>query len=253
MQTRAAVLVAALSLPFALVACGDPTADRDIDAEISAMESERAAEEAAAASAEAAASASAEATAWPVPTFQDAGPGVCVDLITDQLGTDLQVHEITSFFSGGPDLEDPPISGEVPAKGELTTCSISYQDPDDEIVLLQRDLDLETGEFEAPVQLEIQYSGDASEFDLDDYVMDLGELDVSGLPDIVAAEEPALEEVFSDFAWDAVRLMAPGPGSEVHELRLDVAGLIASNGLEENGAMYLTPQGEVTLNNLTNF
>ena len=101
--------------------------------------------------------------------------------------------------------------------------------------------------------MEIRYAGDAAEFDLDDYVMDLSEVDTSGIDDLISQEEPAVDEVLSDFAWDRLWLSSPGPGSDVHELRLDVTGLLESNGLEVTGSLFLTPQGEVTLNNLTNF
>lgn len=253
MHHRSALIVALLISPT-LVACGDSSLDRDLDQEVADLEAQRDAADAAATSAAAAESAAAEAAAWPIPTMDEAGPTVCFDLVNEQIGTDLRVHEITSFFALGPDLEDPDLaSGEAPPQGELDSCSIVYQDPDDELALLQRDLDLETGEFAEPVPLDLDVWGDPAEFDLDDYVMDLEQVDVSGLGDLLNGEEAAFDGVFSDYAWDRVWLSPPGGTSAEHEVRVDVTGLLETNGVEASGSLFLTPQGEVTLNNLTNF
>lgn len=252
MQTHPWALATALTIPLFLAACGDDAQESAETTEEQAAQAQEDTQTSEDASAEAQTEAE-DTAAWDVPTVQSDGVAVCLDLVTEQLGTDIRVHEIASFFAAGPDLEDSISLDEPPAKGELTSCDIQFQDPDDENALLQQSLDMETGEFAGPQPMEIRYSGDAAEFDLDDYVMDLSEVDASGIDDLVAQEEPAVDEVLSDFAWDGFWLSPPGPGSEVHELRLDVMGLLESNGLEVSGSLYLTPQGEVTLNNLTNF
>ena len=183
----------------------------------------------------------------PRPTLAD-GPDVCFRLISEQLGKDLKVSEITSFFSAGSDIDS---MARKPA-GEMTTCNVKYHSPDDARKLVSQDLNLGTGKFDPPKPLEITVMGNAADFRLDDYLIPLSQVNAAGLTSVMTSQKPALDKVYSQYAWDGVRLTAPGPFSDQHTLRLDVEGRLAANDIKENGYASVSVNGkDITTNNLT--
>ncbi len=175
------------------------------------------------------------------------GPDVCFRAISEQLGKDLKVSEITSFFSPGSDIDS---NAKSPA-GEMTTCTVKYQSPDDPRKLISQDLDIDTGKFDAPRPLEITVTGNAADFKLDDYLIPLSQVNAAALTTIMASEKPALEGVYSKYAWDGVRLSPPGPFSDKHTLRVDVDGRLAANDIKENGYASISVDGKnITTNHL---
>lgn len=169
------------------------------------------------------------------------GPDVCFRAIAKHLGADAKVSEITSFFSAGKEIE----SAHTQPAGEMTTCTVQYQDPNDSRKLLRSDLDLESGEFSPPNPVEITVTGgNAAEFKLEDYVIPLSKIDAAALTAVMEAQKDKLSGVYGRYAWSGVRLSAPGAFSDTHTLRLDVAGRLASNDLRQGGYASVSIDGK---------
>ncbi len=178
------------------------------------------------------------------PTFAD-GPDVCFKAAAEKLGADAKVAEIASFFSEGPDV-DP---SEDEPKGQLQTCTVDYQDPEDPRKLLSMRMDSSTGEFQEPQQVEISVSGNAAEFNLDDYLVKLSDVNTSGLAAKLEEQKAKLDEVYSTHAWTGVRLTEPGAFSDVHLIRVDVAGRIEANDIKGDGYAEFSIDGTKTIGN----
>lgn len=169
------------------------------------------------------------------------GPDVCFRAISKHLGTDAKVSEITSFFSVGKEID----AGHTQPAGEMTTCTVDYQDPKDSRKLLRSQLDLESGEFSAPSPVEITVAGgNAADFKLEDYVIPLSKVEAAALTSVMEAQKGRLSGVYSRYAWSGVRLSAPGPFSNTHTLRLDLAGRLASNDIREGGYASVSIDGK---------
>jgi len=188
-----------------------------------------------------------ERTLAAAPTLSD-GPGVCFDAITEHLGADTKVSEITSFFSTGPEID----SSEAKPRGEMTTCTVDYQSPEDPRKLVSTRLNIEGGEFTLPQPVEITVMGNAAEFNLEDYLIPLSQIDASGLTSVMEAQKSRLSDVYSSYAWSGVRLSAPDAFSDTHTLRLDVEGRLASNDIKESGYASVSTDGKtITADHLT--
>lgn len=175
-----------------------------------------------------------------VPTLAD-GPDVCFRAIAKHLGKDVKVSEITSFFSVGKDIDG---SSRQP-QGELTTCTVQYQNPADPRKLLSATLDIAKGTFGEPSPVEISVmGGNAAEFKLEDYLIPLSQVDAAALTSIMEAQKARLSGVYGKYAWSGVRLSSPGPFADTHTLRLDVTGRLASNDIKEDGYASLSTDGK---------
>lgn len=212
---RFALLAAAL--PLALAACGGKTGDD------------------AAAPAPTATPATAD-TAAPasVPRFADAHDA-CFRAAAEQIGADIPVSEINSTFSAG--------------TGELQLCTVDYQNPADPRKLVGQRLDVATGRFSEPYDIELSVSGDAASFRLDDYVLPLSRVDAAALPAVIEAQKPALDGVYGSYAWTSVRLMPPGAFSDTHTLRLDLDGRLAANDVRNSGYLSVSTDGGTVVAN----
>ena len=236
-QPRIALLAVALTV--GLSACGgNKDADTDKD---SGNDTARATAPTTATTA----SANAEAAPKVTPLTLAGGPDVCFKAISEQIGKDLKVSEITSFFSPGSDIDS---NARKPA-GEMTTCTVKYQSPDDPRKLVSQDFNTGTGKFNPPKPLEITVTGNAADFRLDDYLIPLSQVNAAALSTFMASEKPALEGVYSRYAWDGIRLTPPGPFHDKHALRLDVDGRLAANDIKENGYVSLSVDGKEILTN----
>lgn len=179
-------------------------------------------------------------TAAAIPTLAE-GPDVCFRAIAKHLGADAKVSEITSFFSVGKEI-DP--SDSKPA-GEMTTCTVQYQNPDDPRKLLSTRLDLQSGKFSPPDPVEITVmGGNAADFRLEDYLIPLSQIDAAALSSVMEAQKARLSGVYGRYAWSGVRLSAPGPFSDKHTLRLDVTGRLAANDIKEDGYASVSTDGK---------
>ncbi len=177
-----------------------------------------------------------------------AGPDVCFKAIAKHLGADTKVAEITSFFSTGADLES---GSSAEPEGTMTTCKVDYQSPDDPRKLVSTSMDVKTGEFSAPQQMEITVMGDAASFRLEDHVIALSQVNAAALTGIMESEKAKLAGVYSRHVWSGVRLMGPGAFSEVHTLRLDVEGRLAANDIKNSGYASVSIDGKkITANHL---
>ena len=181
-----------------------------------------------------------EAAPAPVLTLAD-GPDVCFREISKHLGADTKVAEVMSFFSSGSEID----SDDRKPAGEMTLCTVNYQNPDDPRKLLGMRLDLRTGKFSEPNPLEISVmGGNAAEFDLNDHVIPLSDIGAEALTSVMDAQKTKLEGVYSKYAWSGVRLEGPDAFSNTHTLRLDMVGRLASNDIKKNGYASVTTDGK---------
>lgn len=186
------------------------------------------------------------AAAYTAPNIAE-GPDVCFKAVAAHLGADAKVSEIDAFFSAGSEID----ANDSGPKGTLTTCSVKYQNPEDPRKLLSNRMDTRTGTFGTPDQLEITVTGNAADFDLEDYLIPLSQIDAAALAGVMRSQDPALAEAFSVYAWDDVRLSAPGPFSDVHTLRIGVEGRLAKNDIKQNGYASVSVDGkQITTNHL---
>src|SRR5690606_11309141 len=179
---------------------------------------------------QAAGSAAPTRTTFAPPTLSD-GPDTCFKAVAAELGADTKVSEITAFYSPGSEV-DPAASR---PRGQMTSCMVSYQDPDDPRKLASTSMDMRNGQFRTPERVEIMVMGNPADFDLEDHLIPLSRVDAAALTGVMEAQKAALGEVYSSYAWTGVRLSAPGAFSKVHTLRLDVEGRLASNDVKHGG------------------
>jgi hypothetical protein len=174
------------------------------------------------------------------------GPDVCFRAIAKHLGPDAKVSEINSFFSSGKDID----SSDDEPQGQLTVCSVQYQDPTDARKLLSTSLNMRTGKFAAPSPVDITVSGgDASEFKLADYVTPMAQVNAAALAPFMEAQKGPMSKIYSRSAWSGIRLMSPGAFSDVHVLRLDIDGRLAANDIKESGYAEFTIDGKTLKEN----
>ncbi|RZL28748.1 MAG: hypothetical protein EOP64_03475 [Sphingomonas sp.] len=175
-----------------------------------------------------------------------AGPDVCFRAIAKHLGPDAKVSEINSFFSSGKDID----SSDDEPQGQLTVCSVQYQDPADPRKLLGTSMNVRTGKFASPSPVDITVSGgDASEFKLADYIIPLAQVNAAGLAPFMEAQKAAMSKIYSRFTWSGVRLMSPGAFSNVHVLRLDIDGRLAINDIKKTGYAEFAIDGKTLKEN----
>ena len=170
-----------------------------------------------------------------------AGPDVCFKAIAKHLGSDTKVSEITSFFSGGADLES---GSSAEPEGTMSLCKVDYQSPDDPRKLVSTSMDVKTGEFSAPQQMEITVMGDAAAFRLEDHLIPLSQVNAAALTEIMESEKAKLASVYSRHVWTGVRLMGPDAFNEAHTLRLDVEGRLAANDIKNSGYASVSIDGK---------
>jgi hypothetical protein len=181
-----------------------------------------------------------QASAAAIPTLAQ-GPDVCFRAIEKHLGKDVKVSEITSFFSAGSDID----SNDSEPQGTLTSCTVQYQNPEDPRKLLGTRMDVATGQFGAPEMIEISVAGgDAASFKLDEYLIPLSAVNAAGLTSTMEAQNARMSGLFGKYAWTGVRLAAPGPFSDTHTLRLDIAGRLASNDVKHSGYASVSLEGK---------
>ena len=175
------------------------------------------------------------------------GPDVCFREIAKTFGPDVKVAEITSFFSAGEAIDGR--SSEP--RGQMTSCTVSFQNPADPRKLLSARFDTRTGRFGEPNPVEITVMGDAASFRLDDHVIPLSRVNAAALTGVMAEQEKRLKTVYGDFAWSGVRLSGPDAFSRTHRLRLDIDGRLAANDIKESGYASVSVDGKrITTNHL---
>jgi hypothetical protein len=168
------------------------------------------------------------------------GPDICFRAITKHLGADTKVSEITSFFSTGSAID----SSDSEPQGQMTTCTVQYQSPDDPRKLVGTRMDVDTGQFAPPSPVEITVMGNAADFRLDDHLIPLSNVNAAALTVVMDAQKARLGGTYSSYAWSGVRLMSPGAFSDKHTLRLDVTGRLAANDIKESGYASISTDGK---------
>lgn len=189
-----------------------------------------------------------ESGASPVPALTLAsGPDACFREIARKFGSDVKVAEITSFFSPG-----EAISGRSSEpRGQMTSCTVSFQNPSDPRKLLAARFDTRTGRFGEPSPVEITVMGNAASFRLQDHVIPLSRVNAAALAGVMEAQDARLKSVYGDYAWSGVRLSGPDAFSRTHTLRLDLDGRLAANDIRESGYASVSLDGRrITANHL---
>ncbi|CNI35559.1 Uncharacterised protein [Yersinia frederiksenii] len=174
------------------------------------------------------------------------GIDICLKKVKEKLGDETKVSTLSTFFSSGGEIKSR--STKEP-RGAMTTCSVSYLNPENANRLLNMRMDTRTGEFQSPRQVEIRVSGDSSKFNLNNYLISLDKIDMSSLPAFMASQEKKLSEHYSTFAWTGVRLTSPGTFSNKHQLRVDVGGRLAVNDILDTGYAELSVDGKTVNKN----
>ncbi|OWF76243.1 hypothetical protein B4903_17590 [Yersinia frederiksenii] len=172
------------------------------------------------------------------------GIDICFKKVKEKLGGETKVSTLSTFFSSGGEIK----SRNEP-QGAMTTCSVSYLNPENANRLLSMRMDTRTGEFQSPRQVEIRVSGDSAKFNLNNYLIPLDKIDMSSLPAFMASQEKKLSERYSTFAWTGVRLTSPGTFSNKHQLRVDVGGRLAVNDILDTGYAELSVDGKTVNKN----
>ena len=175
------------------------------------------------------------------------GPDVCFREIAGKFGSDVMVSEITSFFSPG-----EAISGRSSEpRGQMTSCTVSFQNPSDPRKLLTASFNTRTGTFGEPSPVEITVMGNAANFRLTDYVVPLERINAAALTGVMSEQEKRLKTVYGEYAWSGVRLSGPDAFSRTHTLRLDLDGRLAANDIKESGYASVSLDGKrITANHL---
>jgi hypothetical protein len=175
------------------------------------------------------------------------GPDVCFREIARKFGPDVKVSEITSFFSPG-----EAIAGRSSEpRGQMTSCTVSFQNPSDPRKLLTASFNARTGTFGEANPVEITVMGNAANFRLEDHVIPLSRVNAAALTGVMEAQEARLKSVYGDYAWSGVRLSGPDAFSRTHTLRLDLDGRLAANDIRESGYASVSLDGKrITSNHL---
>ena len=175
------------------------------------------------------------------------GSDVCFREFAKQVGGNAKVSELTSFFSVGKDI-DPSASA---SRGEMTTCTVQYQSPDDPRKLVEVSMDAKAGTFSAPRPVEITVmGGDASKFNLEDHLIAMSQVNAAGLQAVMDGQKASMDKIFSKHAWSGVRLEAPDAFDIKHTLRIDIDGRLASNDIKEGGYASISTDGKTIVRNL---
>ncbi|WP_411703726.1 hypothetical protein [Edaphovirga cremea] len=169
------------------------------------------------------------------------GIDICFKKVKEKLGDEAKVSTIRASFASGGDID--PRSANRP-QGVMTTCTVTYQNPEDPKKLLSMRMDTRSGEFKKPALVEIRVMGDASKFNVNDYLISLDKVVLTPLTAFMTSQEKNLSEHYSKFAWTGVSLSAPGTFSNVHHLRIDVEGRLAVNDIKESGYADISVDGK---------
>jgi len=176
------------------------------------------------------------------------GPDACFREIARKFGPDVKVSDITSFFSAG-----EAISGRSSEpRGQMTSCTVTFQNPSDPRKLLTASFNTRTGTFGEPSPVEITVmGGNAASFRLADYVIPLSRVNAAALTGVMDAQAKRLKAVYGDYAWSGVRLSGPDAFSRTHTLRLDLDGRLAANDIKDSGYASVSLDGKrITANHL---
>lgn len=179
-----------------------------------------------------------------VPTLQDDGIDVCMRLAAEHLGADIKLLNLTTSFSGGEVLDERTIEiDDPPEAGDLTTCSLQYQDPADENKVIEQTYDAETEAFGDPIPVQLSVSGNSGDFVLDDYVIPIGDVNAAAVADTIAQFSGTLDEQFSQWAWTSLYLEQPGAVDDGYTLRVFGDGQHRSNDMIGSMGITLAPNG----------
>lgn len=176
------------------------------------------------------------------------GPDACFKAAASAFGAETKVMKLFSSFHMPEDLQEYVII-KAPV-GDLKSCSVEFQDPDNPNKLLRADMDVATGEFKSPKPMELKVIGDSASFRLDDVVFPLSRIDTSKIAPAVSSQAATLDNTYSSHALSGVDLTDPGPGRASHGISVSFKGRLKSNEVLRSGSMRLTTDGKVEFSNV---
>lgn len=172
-----------------------------------------------------------------------AGPDACFQAVAGEIGSDAKVSEITSMFSAGTQVD----SSTSDAAGTMTICAAYYQNPDDPRKLLSITYVPALGDFTEPAEVEVEVSGDPADFNLEDYLIPLSQVNAAALSQVLEASDAKLAEKFSAYAWTGVQLMDPGSFNDEFTLRIEYEGRLKANDVKDEGYALVALDGTSVL------
>ncbi|MBV7258046.1 hypothetical protein [Erythrobacter crassostreae] len=170
------------------------------------------------------------------------GHDVCFQAAKDKLDADAKVSEISTMFSAGTDVD----GDETIEAGGVEVCNIFYQDPEDPRKLVGLSYNGYTKMFSGPDPVEMSVSGDPEDFNLEDYLIPLSEVDPAPIAQFMADNDAALAEKFSSYAWTTVSF--EGVGSSF-QYRVGYEGRLKSNDMQDDGFAILAADGTTVVDN----
>ncbi|MCK0129387.1 hypothetical protein [Erythrobacter sp. F6033] len=181
-------------------------------------------------------------------TLEDNGLDICFKAAAEKLGANTKVASLSTNFGVGENLEQYTVVSTEP--GQLKSCSLDYQDPENPNKLLRTDMDVATGEFKAPQPVEISVMGNAADFSLENIVVPLSDIKTAGFAGTVDGAKAQLDETFSSHALSSVRLSGPNPGRAEHSISVDFVGRLKSNDILDQGSIAFAVDGSQLYNNI---
>lgn len=170
------------------------------------------------------------------------GFDVCFQAAKDKLDADTKVSDITTLFSPGTEV-DPSESLEG---GAVEICNIYYQDPEDPRKLVGISYNGYTKMFTGPDPVEVTVSGDPEDFNLENYLIPLSEVDPAPLGKFLEDNAEQLNEKFSTYAWTNISFESDGNS---FEYRVGYEGRLKSNDVQDDGYALLAADGTTVKSN----
>jgi hypothetical protein len=168
-------------------------------------------------------------------------PMICLLKAKEKLGANSKILGMSSRYVLPANLVVHKNPFLKPA-GSLNTCNVDYQSPDNSNKLLRIEMDVMTGEFNAPRPVEISVSGmDASKFSLSKVVFPITNFDIDALQKQISAQKPALNKIYTAHQLQSIYIANTLQGDM--EVSVGFSGRFASNDLIDSVYLYSKPNG----------
>ncbi|WP_298469153.1 hypothetical protein [uncultured Erythrobacter sp.] len=170
------------------------------------------------------------------------GHDVCFQAAREKLDPETKVSDITTMFSAGTDVD----ASETLEAGAVEVCNIYYQDPEDPRKLVGLSYNGYTKMFSGPDPVEVSVSGDPEDFDLENYLIPLSEVDAAPIAKFFEDNAAQLDEKYSAHAWTQVSFESDG---SAFQYRVGYEGRLKSNDVQDDGYAILAADGTTVVDN----
>jgi len=177
------------------------------------------------------------------------GPAACLKAYKEKIGQDFKILEFSTWYALPETIDSKDISHYKGSKGgEMYSCDIQIQDPANEKKAVGYDMNMQTGEIEGPIPVEISVSGDAASFKLSDVVYPAGNIDFAAIQGNIDAIKPKLDAKYSVYQVSGIRMDSDLRTGKPHFL-VHINGKLKANDIKESILMTLSPDGKKVLSN----